>query len=182
MVIRAGPLPPHPATTRVGGVLNPKQLEAARLVGEGVSRAETARRVGVSPRTIDRWKELPEFARATSTEMLVTVGPALQPEEAEQPAVAPLDPSEAWLYSELGTERRSRTRQVAEGITGDDEAFTFREETTEWDEPVVLSTRFIGSRINPRDPDGVVLLHFVDDDPAEAKRVHDALAAGIGPV
>jgi transposase-like protein len=163
--------------------LTSKQAHAAQLFGEGVPRAEVARRVGISPRTLDRWRDLPEFERAQSNEMLITVGPELRPDspEDEQPDAPELDQSEAWLYSEVGTETRSYTIGRAEPKEGDEENVMYRTEVVEYEHPVVRNQRWIGSRLNPRDTDdSVVLLHFVDD-PHEAKRVHDALAAGIHP-
>jgi transposase-like protein len=163
--------------------LTGKQLQAAQLFGEGVPRAEVARRVGISPRTLDRWRDLPEFQRAQSSEMIITVGPELPPEspEDEQPDAPELDQSEAWLYSEVSTETRSYTIGRAEPKEGDEENVTYRTEVIEYEHPVVSNQRWIGSRLNPRDAeDSIVLLHFVDD-PQEARRIHDVLAAGIAP-
>ena len=43
------------------GGLNEIQVEAAYLLGEGLLRAEVARKVGVDPRTVTKWTKRPDF-------------------------------------------------------------------------------------------------------------------------
>lgn len=44
--------------------LTPKHLEALSLLSSGFTQAETARKLKVSERTIQRWAKIPEFAEA----------------------------------------------------------------------------------------------------------------------
>ena len=43
------------------GGLTEIQVEAAYLLGEGLLRAEVARKVGVDPRTVTKWTKRPDF-------------------------------------------------------------------------------------------------------------------------
>lgn len=42
--------------------MNAEQLRAARLLGQGWKRADVAREVGVSMKTVDRWRKVEGFA------------------------------------------------------------------------------------------------------------------------
>lgn len=46
-----------------GGVLTPRQRNAARLLAEGVTQKESAEQVGVDPRSIYNWKLDPAFEK-----------------------------------------------------------------------------------------------------------------------
>lgn len=44
--------------------LTPQQLEALSLLSSGFTQAETAQKLGISVRTVQRWARIPEFAEA----------------------------------------------------------------------------------------------------------------------
>jgi FixJ family two-component response regulator len=44
--------------------LTPKQLEAVAGIAKGLATRQIAKVVGVSSRTVERWRKLPEFVAA----------------------------------------------------------------------------------------------------------------------
>jgi ribonuclease D len=58
--------------------VNEQQRQAAQLLGQGLGTEAIARIVGVSPKTITRWKKLPDFKQTVARKADPTIRTALE--------------------------------------------------------------------------------------------------------